>query len=87
MELEDDTIQWALHISQTGRKGEGKQTHACAAWPGCAAALGQTDALASSRSSKPAGKTERERELCPFLFIFLNLKFSLKKTILKLFDL
>jgi hypothetical protein len=40
--------------------------------------------LASSRSSKPACQTERERELC--LLFFLNLKFSLK-TILKQFDL
>jgi hypothetical protein len=34
-----------------------------------------------------ASRQNRERELCPFLFIFLNLKFSFKKTILKLFDL
>jgi hypothetical protein len=78
MELEDDTIQWALHISQTGRKGEGKQTHACAAWPGCAAALGQTTPWPAADAASQQAKS-RERELCPFLFIFLNLKFSLKK--------
>jgi hypothetical protein len=48
MELEDDTVQWALHVSQAGRKGEGKGTYACAD-------------LASSQSSKPVGQTERER--------------------------
>jgi hypothetical protein len=81
MELEDDTVQWALHVSQAGRKGEGKGTYACAAWPGCAAVLGQTTwpaAEAASQQAKP-----KERELCLF---FLNLRFSLK-TILKQFDL
>jgi hypothetical protein len=78
MELEDDTVQWALHISQAGRKG----TYACAAWPGCATVLGQTTwpaAEAAGQQAKP-----KERESC--FFYFLNLKFSLK-TILKQFDL
>jgi hypothetical protein len=64
MELEDDTDQWALHVSQAGRKGEGKGMYACAAWPCCVAVLGQTTwpaAEAASQQAKP-----KERESCAF---------------------
>jgi hypothetical protein len=81
MELEDNTVQWALHVSQVGRNGEEKGTYACSLARLCRGA--RPNDLASSRSSKPACQTERERKLCLF---FLNLKFSLK-TILKQFDL
>jgi hypothetical protein len=66
MELEDNTVQWALHVSQVGRNGEEKGTYACAAWPGCAAVLGQTTwpaAEAASQHAKP-----KERESCVFFF-------------------